>query len=230
MRFQTILVVFFILPKNSNSVPTFVHILKRMTSQSPISMAKSFTSHKFFFFFSIAALVFFIFLHNPQYASHIINDLRITTQTPDHPLDPLTFTELAIIQSILYEYPPFSYPNTLPMINSITLDEPDKSIVVSWGPNQRLQPRIASVIAYTPKQTHLLSIDIENRKVMYHKINPQSSGYPCLTSNEMKRASSIALSDHDFVQAIRVRNLDPSKLICGPLSSGWFGKEEEGYR
>lgn len=152
----------------------------------------------------------------------------ILSRTPSHPLDPLTFDEIAAIRSILVSYPPFAAPNQFPAIHSISLDEPPKLIVLRWRPGDPLPPRRATVTAYSPPgHTHLISIDLPSGRVLHHS-NP--SGFPFLTIDDMRRAIATALNDPSFLQSLNARGLSSSDVNCAPLSPGWFGSEEDHCR
>lgn len=184
---------------------------------------------------SLLGLITYIGLHNfnstdPPYKSIPGDHTSHPPATPTHPLDPLTFQEIAAIKSTLSSHPPFSASNPFPIINSLLLDEPDKSVVRSWLPGSPLPSRRASVIATSRNQTHILTVDVAQKSVLQHAINPHPSGYPILTPEELRRAESVALADRAFVWAIRSRGVEPGKVTCGPLSPGWYGKEEEGFR
>ncbi|PKU75339.1 Primary amine oxidase [Dendrobium catenatum] len=147
-----------------------------------------------------------------------------------HPLDPLTFTEISTIRSILSSHPPFSHPNSFPSIASLSLLEPPKTSILSWFPSSPPLPRRATVTAYSPNLTHLLSIDILSRLILSHSTIPHPSAFPRLTSSDISRVSSTTLSDPRVIRAIQNRGLDPSRINCLPLSPGWFGPQEENRR
>ncbi|KAK8945756.1 Primary amine oxidase [Platanthera guangdongensis] len=147
-----------------------------------------------------------------------------------HPLDPLTFSEISVARSILISHPPFSHPNPFPSIHSLSLLEPPKSSVLSWIPASPLPSRRASVTAYSPNITHLLTLDISSRSVLSHSTIPHPSAFPRITLTDFSLAASVAIADPRVVRAAIARGLDPSRLSCFPLSPGWFGPEEEGRR
>ncbi|KAM0945477.1 putative primary-amine oxidase [Dioscorea sansibarensis] len=152
----------------------------------------------------------------------------ILSRTPSHPLDPLTFDEIAAIRSILVSYPPFAAPNLFPAIHSVSLDEPPKSIVLRWRPGDPLPPRHATVTAYSPPgHTHLVSIDIVSGRVLHHST---PSGFPILTTDDMDRSIAAALNDPSFQQSLSTRGLSSSDVNYGPLAPGWFGPEEDHRR
>ncbi|KAJ4956802.1 hypothetical protein NE237_013585 [Protea cynaroides] len=149
------------------------------------------------------------------------------TETPHHPLDPLTLQEINKVRTILSSYPPFT--TSFPAIHSVSLDEPDKSVVRSWNKGLPLPPRKASVIAYLNGQSNLLIVDLESSQVTSHDIN-QGSGYPALTFADMAAATKAPLTNPEFMEIIAGRGVQLSDLTCAPLSTGWYGEKEEGRR
>ncbi|KAI3703412.1 hypothetical protein L1987_73464 [Smallanthus sonchifolius] len=149
------------------------------------------------------------------------------TDTPLHPLDPLTVPEINKIRSILSAYGPFS--SSSPSINTLSLDEPDKSQVVSWKTGEPLPPRRASVLAVLDGQTHVLTVDLNLGVVTTDVVNV-GSGYPMLTTEDQLTASLVLYSNLEFNNSILARGVDFNDLVCGSSSPGWFGPGEEGKR
>ncbi|KAM0069842.1 putative primary-amine oxidase [Helianthus debilis subsp. tardiflorus] len=149
------------------------------------------------------------------------------TDTPLHPLDPLTVPEINNIRSILSAYEPFS--SSFPSINTLSLDEPDKRQVLAWKPGDPLPPRRASVISFLDGQTHLLTVDLDLAVVTGDVVNV-GSGYPMLTNEDLTTALEVLLTNLDFNKSILARGVDFNDLVCIPPSSGWFGPDEEGKR
>ncbi|KAJ0482824.1 putative primary-amine oxidase [Helianthus annuus] len=149
------------------------------------------------------------------------------TDTPLHPLDPLTIPEINKIRSILSAYEPFS--SSFPSINTLSLDEPDKCQVLAWKPGDPLPPRRASVISFLDGQTHLLTVDLDLAVVTGDVVNV-GSGYPMLTTEDLTTALEVLLTNLDFNKSILARGVDFNDLVCIPPSSGWFGPDEDGKR
>ncbi|KAJ0716398.1 putative primary-amine oxidase [Helianthus annuus] len=117
------------------------------------------------------------------------------TDTPLHPLDPLTVPEINKIRSILSAYEPFS--SSFPSINTLSLDEPDKSQVLGWKPGDPLPPRRASVISFLDGQTHLLTVDVDLAVVTSDVVNVRS-GYPMLTTEDLTTALESYMDAGEF--------------------------------
>ncbi|KAK9068007.1 hypothetical protein SSX86_012118 [Deinandra increscens subsp. villosa] len=149
------------------------------------------------------------------------------TDTPLHPLDPLTVPEINKIRSILSTYEPFS--SSFPSINTLSLDEPEKSQVLGWKTGDPLPNRRASVISFLDGKTHLLTVDLNLGAVTDDVVNV-GSGYPMLTTEDMTSALQVIYSDVEFNNSIIARGVDFNDLICAPPSPGWFGPDEEGKR
>ncbi|OVA19524.1 Copper amine oxidase [Macleaya cordata] len=149
------------------------------------------------------------------------------TETPKHPLDPLTIQEINKVRSILSFYPPFL--SSLPSIHSLSLDEPEKSTVLNWKRGDNLPTRKASIIAFLNDQSHVLVVDLDDNRVISHRVDPVS-GYPILTDEDMSIATKIPLENAEFIGIITSRGVKISDLACISLATGWYGPDEEGRR
>ncbi|XP_076914970.1 amine oxidase [copper-containing] gamma 2-like [Bidens hawaiensis] len=187
----------------------------------------------------VISMAIFIFTYSRSPTENILssNKLRSNslintpdhhfTDTPLHPLDPLTVPEIYNIRSILSAYAPFS--SSFPSINTLSLDEPDKSQVLGWKRGDQLPPRRASVVSFLNGQTHLLNVDLDLGVVTNDVVNV-GSGYPMLTTEDMTMALEVIFSELEFNKSILARGVDFNDLVCAPPSPGWFGPDEEGKR
>ncbi|KAL8210113.1 hypothetical protein R6Q57_006845 [Mikania cordata] len=155
------------------------------------------------------------------------NSNRHFSDTPLHPLDPFTVSEINKIRSILSAYEPFS--SSFPPVHTLSLDEPDKSQVLDWKAGDPLPPRKASVISFIDGQTHLVTVDL-NLEAVAGDVVSTGSGYPMITTEDQITASRVVFSDLEFNQSILARGVDFNDLVCAPLSAGRFGPDEEGRR
>ncbi|KAK1272980.1 Primary amine oxidase [Acorus gramineus] len=151
------------------------------------------------------------------------------SDVPHHPLDPLTLSEINLTRSILLSHFPSSTPFA---VHTLVLLEPDKPIVQSWLPHHPLPPRLASAIVRLHGSSHLLTIDLGSRRVTRDEVaNAASkSGYPMMTIEDMTSSTWAPLSDPNFNSTILRRGVRLSDLACLPISSGWFGRQEEEQR
>ncbi|KAF8379293.1 hypothetical protein HHK36_028726 [Tetracentron sinense] len=149
------------------------------------------------------------------------------TETPHHPLDPLTIQEINLVRTILSSYPPFK--SSFPAIHSISLHEPHKSLVLNWKKSDTLPSRKASVIALLNAQSHVLLVDLGLNQVTSHVMN-SASGYPMLAFDDISAAIQVPLSNMEFNKTVTARGVKLSDLTCIGLSPGWYGKREEGRR
>ncbi|CAI0413575.1 unnamed protein product [Linum tenue] len=146
---------------------------------------------------------------------------------PRNPLDPLTVGEIHRVRSILSSYQPFLHH--FPSIQSMSLDEPDKSRVLGWKSGDPIPPRKAFVIALLDNQSHLLTIDLDSGRVETHEIS-SGSGYPMLTMEDVVAAVQTAVSYPELEASAAARGLSVANLSCISPSPGWFGPDEEGKR
>ncbi|KAL9321754.1 hypothetical protein ACSQ67_009807 [Phaseolus vulgaris] len=161
---------------------------------------------------------------SPSYDHHLYHE----SQTPQHPLDPLTIQEFNNIRTILSSFPLFnsSSPYTL---NSIVLQEPDKKLVQKWKQGDPLLPRKASVVALVKGVSHVLTVDLETDKVTSHETG-SVSGYPIVTAEDLLGVLEAPLRSPQFNSSFTKRGVDLAELVCLPISSGWYEKAEEENR
>ncbi|WZZ34761.1 hypothetical protein YC2023_018162 [Brassica napus] len=94
---------------------------------------------------------------NPENHDHL-------SDTPKHPLDPLTLVEIQKVRSTLSSHALFASraPHAL---HSVVLEEPDKNLVRQWEKGNALPPRKASVIARVVSDSHVLTVDLSTGHV-----------------------------------------------------------------
>ncbi|KAI0488172.1 hypothetical protein KFK09_027999 [Dendrobium nobile] len=148
--------------------------------------------------------------------------------TPSHPLDPLTISEITTIRSILISQPHFSSSPSSLIFHSLSLDPPDKDVVLSWSSGDPLPPRRASAVVRFNGQAHSLSIDLSTGTVS--SLPNPVSGFPTMTIEDMTSSALAPLSDPAFNRSVIARGVRTSDLACLPVSSGWFGREIENKR
>ncbi|XP_030524718.1 primary amine oxidase [Rhodamnia argentea] len=149
------------------------------------------------------------------------------SDTPQHPLDPLTLQELSRVRTLLLSHPLFA--NRAPYaLHSVVLEEPDKPSVLAWRKGDPI-PRQASVVASVAGESHLLTVDLDKGGVTAQGAGPLS-GYPTMTIEDMTSATWAPLADPEFNRTVLARGVDLADLACLPISSGWFGRAEEGRR
>lgn len=150
------------------------------------------------------------------------------SDTPHHPLDPLTVKEINRVRTILTSYELFK--NSFPCaFHSITLQEPEKSLVLNWNKGDSLLPRKASVVARVKNRSYVLAVDLTTEEVTVHETD-SSSGYPTMTIEDMTSSTWAPLADEEFNRTIVERGVDLKDLACLPISLGWYGEKEENRR
>ncbi|XP_038679915.1 primary amine oxidase-like [Tripterygium wilfordii] len=155
------------------------------------------------------------------------NRHRHATDTPHHPLDPLTVTEINKLRTILKSHALFR--SSQYQLHSIVLEEPEKPFVLKWKKGDPLLPRKAAVIARVDGNSYVLAVDLGTSEVIVQETG-SVSGYPTMTIEDMTSATGAPLSNADFNRTITDRGVDLSDLACLPISLGWFGKKEENRR
>lgn len=155
-----------------------------------------------------------------------------------HPLDPLTPSELNLVQTIIHQ----TYQtNSTEIQKNLTfhyvgLAEPDKPLIQSWlSSNTKTKtlpkppPRQAFVIARFQKQSLEITIDFSTRSIISTKIN-KGQGYPMLTFGEQTVASQLPFNYEPFRNSLNKRGLNISDVVCATFTVGWFGREEKSKR
>lgn len=150
------------------------------------------------------------------------------SDTPHHPLDPLTIQEVNHVRNILSSHALFKNAASY-AFHSMTLEEPEKSHVLNWKKGDPLLPRKASVVARVNDISYVLSVELSAEEVAVHKTD-SISGYPTMTIEDMTSATWAPLSDAEFNRTIIERGVDLKDLACLPISLGWYGKKEENRR
>ncbi|GLT88501.1 hypothetical protein SLE2022_065250 [Rubroshorea leprosula] len=153
--------------------------------------------------------------------------LRVS-DTPNHPLDPLTVKEINTVRSILSSHALFNSAKSY-AFHSIVLEEPDKQQVLRWTKGDPLLPRLASIVARVDGHSYLLTVNLETTQITVHDTVPLA-GYPTMTVEDMTSSIWAPLSNAQFNRTITDRGVDLADLACLPISLGWFGKKEESRR
>lgn len=149
------------------------------------------------------------------------------SDTPHHPLDPLTVQELNKVRSILSSNALFK--SSTYALHSVDLEEPEKAQVLKWKKGDQLLPRRASVVARVNGNTHVLIVDLGTGQVTKRDAGSHA-GYPMMTIEDMNSATLVPLASAEFNRTILQRGVDLADLACLPISSGWYGKSEEKRR
>ena len=150
-----------------------------------------------------------------------------------HPLDPLSPSEINLVQTIVKKaYPTSSTTNHNLIFNYVGLDEPNKLEILSWqssNPKPKPKPsspppRRAFVIVRFQKQSHEMIVDLSKRSIVSTKVY-QGHGYPTLTLGEIEEATQLPLSYEPFKKSLRRRGLNNvSQVQCVAFTFGWFGQ------
>lgn len=146
---------------------------------------------------------------------------------PHHPLDPLTVREITKVRTILSSHALFRA--SAYSLQTVALEEPEKSLVLGWKKGDPLLPRKASVVARVRGASHVLTVDLTTDDVTVHQMGPHT-GYPSMTVEDMNTATAVPFSSAEFNRTIVDRGVDLTDVACLPISLGWYGQAEEGRR
>ncbi|MFX6572673.1 hypothetical protein ABTG52_06730, partial [Acinetobacter baumannii] len=142
-----------------------------------------------------------------------------------HPLDPLTITEVNKVQKVIKSF----FKNYVYAVHSLVLEDPDKSVVLTWKRGDELPVRKASVMARAKGRNYLLTVHVESGEVEEHDVSGLS-GFPLVTLEDMQKVLYTPLKSAKFNRTVEERGVDLNDVVCLPFSPGWFGKAEEGRR
>ncbi|KAJ8428185.1 hypothetical protein Cgig2_033123 [Carnegiea gigantea] len=205
---------------------------------------------KFLSFLSLLLALFFLFVftwntslpnsYNLNSAKRVAEGLELkphhqthrieshASDTPHHPLDPLTVQELNRVRSILSSHALFRASKSY-ALHSVVLEEPPKSRVLTWREGDPLPPRQASVVARVDGLSHVLTVDLESSRVARVYMG-SLLGYPTMTIEDMNTATLTPFLSDEFNRTVVERGVDLKDIACLPISTGWFGKKEEKRR
>ncbi|MCI0447634.1 tyramine oxidase, partial [bacterium] len=142
-----------------------------------------------------------------------------------HPLDALTLSEITSAVAVLRDA---GLADNETLFPSIKLQEPDKSVVLSWKEGDAIA-RAAEVIFRKNAKTYEAVVDLVSGKVASHKEIP--GGQPFLTMPEIMSAIEVTLADPKMQEGLRKRGItDFKQVFCAPRTIGNFGSEIEQTR
>nr|CAB3489893.1 unnamed protein product [Digitaria exilis] len=159
----------------------------------------------------------------PRPASH-----SHESDVPRHPLDPLTITEINRARELLRAHPPFASSPSSMLVHSLSLDEPEKSLVLRWRKGtDPLPPRRAVAVVRFRGEAFVLAVDLAGAVT---PLPVPASGYPTMTMDEQVSLCYAPFADPTFNATIRRRGVRLSDVACLPISLGWYGPTEENRR
>ncbi|KAG7593593.1 Copper amine oxidase N-terminal [Arabidopsis thaliana x Arabidopsis arenosa] len=146
---------------------------------------------------------------------------------PRHPFDPLTETELKLVRTIINKSYPIG-PNHKFTFQYVGLNEPDKSLVLSWYYSSRNHtikppPRQAFVIARDNGKTREIVVDISSRAIVLDKIHV-GNGYPMLSNDEQEASTELVVKFKPFRDSVAKRGLNVSEIVFTTSTIGWYGE------
>ncbi|XP_010460990.1 PREDICTED: primary amine oxidase-like isoform X1 [Camelina sativa] len=145
---------------------------------------------------------------------------------PRHPFDPLTETELKLVRTIINKSYPVG-PNHKFTFQHVGLNEPDKSLVLSWYSSRnhtiKPPPRQAFVIARDNGKTREIVVDFSSRAIVSDKIHV-GNGYPTLSNDEQEASSEVVVKFKSFLDSVARRGLNVSEIVFTTSTIGWYGE------
>jgi primary-amine oxidase len=156
---------------------------------------------------------------------------QMSQTAANHPLDPLSETEVALASDILRSEKQLGADIRF---THVQLEEPAKADILAWRPGAHL-PRRAAATLFDCKTgvTHLATVDLEQRAVVAwreHKTKIHPYGQPPVTIEEVFKVGEIVKRDEPWRAAMTRRGLSDAEIELvqvDPFSAGYFNREVE---
>ena len=142
----------------------------------------------------------------------------------NHPLDALTEAEIRTVKQTLADA---GYVTDDTRFPALTLAEPEKSTVLGWSPGDEVG-RSAFVTLRQGPTTHEAIVDLDAGEVTaYREVEGVQSN---ILLEEWETALTSTTSSPEWQAAMGKRGYDTfDNLFCAPLSTGWFGDDQDKY-
>ncbi|KAK7855165.1 primary amine oxidase, partial [Quercus suber] len=151
-----------------------------------------------------------------------IGDCPWASKASDRRAEPLTPSELNLVQTILTH----AYPNSNYNLTFQYVGLPDKPTFLSWLSNHfttKIPQRRDFTIARINHQIHELIVDFSNHSIISNQIY-NGHGFPLLTFDEQIAAKALTLAYAPFVASVSKRRLKINEVVCGSFTVGWYGE------
>jgi primary-amine oxidase len=142
-----------------------------------------------------------------------------------HPLDPLTPSELWAVQGVLRNASSL-LGRERQVLHSVELEDPEKEEVLRWKPGQALPARRAEVIVSVDGVARKVVIDVGSGKIEDNR-EISGTGYPPMSADDFAKTIAFPATYQPFLDSLAVRGLKIDEVICLPMSPGWFAVPEE---
>jgi primary-amine oxidase len=142
------------------------------------------------------------------------------TTHAQHPLDPLSAEEIRLATRLMRA----DHRLAEAAFTLITVAEPAKRDVLAWRPGRPVGRR-ARVVASTAEGVAEVEVDLTTRRIA--SFIPREGVQGALTLSEFLEGGQIALRHPEMVAGLARRGVtDLEKVLCAPLSAGWFDLPE----
>ena len=143
----------------------------------------------------------------------------LTTDTPRHPLDPLSESEMAVAVDVVLQ------KQSGLIFNSVTLLEPKKELLKTWVESQDIQiPRIADVVASAKgNKVYDVLVNIDMKTIL--RWEEPKGVYPGITMEDLVVVEAIMRKDPKVIEQCGVLGIPPEdmhKVYCDPWTIGKY--------
>lgn len=149
----------------------------------------------------------------------------VSTQSPRHPLDGLTFAEHWVVYDVIRDSGRIDDKTRWA---GVSLREPPKAEVLAWKPGTPFRREALVILMMGPKTVEAV-VDVAARKLASWKEVPGVQ--PDITGGEFDAQDEIAKASPEVVEALKRRGItDLTTVRCSGPTRGHFGIKEEGDR
>lgn len=148
------------------------------------------------------------------------------SDTPDHPLTPLSANEIRAVRRIVSEHDLLGESVRFVFV---ALEEPHKKVVQAFAAGDAIdrRARVLLLDRATGQGSDLVVSVTENKVLTVQHVDAGIDGHVPILDQEFEDIEAFLLDCPDWVTAMNKRGLNPTDVRAVPLSAGVFGHEDE---
>lgn len=148
------------------------------------------------------------------------------SDTPDHPLTPLSADEIRAVRRVVSEHDLLGESVRFVFV---ALEEPHKKVVQAFAAGDAIdrRARVLLLDRATGQGSDLVVSVTENKVLTVQHVDAGIDGHVPILDQEFEDIEAFLLDCPDWVTAMNKRGLNPTDVRAVPLSAGVFGHEDE---